>query len=127
MPRMALDLNKADDRRHVKGEWRVAAGLVPGAPNEGLVAQLSSTPARLADHDDSGWEICRNIRESRSVGFTFAWYRITVEVPATIGGTALARPPGWLETKHDKSGGDRVHGKERPINDAAVCPNAQQR
>ena len=48
MPRVALDLNKTEDRRQVKSEWRVAAGLVPGAPNEGLTAQLVSTPARLA-------------------------------------------------------------------------------
>ena len=67
MPRVALDLNRADDRRLVKAEWRVAAGLVPGEPNQGLTAEILASPARLADHDDSRWEICRNIRESRSV------------------------------------------------------------
>ncbi len=30
MPRIALDLNQAEDRQKVKGEWRVAMGLVPG-------------------------------------------------------------------------------------------------
>ena len=127
MPRVALDLNKTDDRRHVKGEWRVAAGLVPGAPNEGLVAQLSSTPARLADHDDSGWEICRNIRESRSVGFTFAWYRITVEVPATIGGTALAGSRVWFETNIDNYGEIWIDGKIDRSTGVIVGLNAQHR
>ena len=84
MPRIALDLNKAEDRQKVKGQWRVAPGLVPGQPNEGLTAQLLNTPARLAEYDDSGWEICNNVRESRSVGFTFAWYRIAVEIPHVL-------------------------------------------
>ena len=48
MPRIALDLNKAEDRQHVRGEWRVAPDLVPGKPNEGLTAQLLASPARLA-------------------------------------------------------------------------------
>ena len=84
MPRIELNLNQADDLRRVKGQWRVGPGLVPGEPNEGLRAQLLNTPARLADYDDSKWEICTNIRKNLSVGFTFAWYRITVELPAEI-------------------------------------------
>ena len=81
MPRIALDLNADEDRQKVKGQWRVAQGFVPGEPNEGLTAQLLASPARLADYDDSRWEVCTNIRKSLSVGFTFAWYRITVELP----------------------------------------------
>jgi hypothetical protein len=96
MPRIALDLNRAEDRDALKGAWRVAAGLVPGEPNEGLTAQLRASPARLADHDDSGWEPCGNIRENRSVGFTFAWYRIAIVVPERIGGVALAEPRGGI-------------------------------
>lgn len=34
MPRVALDLNNAEDRQKVKGQWRVAPGLVPGEPKE---------------------------------------------------------------------------------------------
>ena len=41
MPRIALDLNSDDDRRKVKSLWRIGPGLVPGQPNEGLVAQLA--------------------------------------------------------------------------------------
>jgi hypothetical protein len=127
MPRVALDLNKPEDRRHVKAEWRVASGLVPGAPNEGLTAQLLASPARLADHDDSGWEVCRNIRESRSVGFTFAWYRIVVEVPATIGGVALAGSRVWFETNIDNYGEIWIDGKIDRSTGIIVGLNAQHR
>ena len=101
MPRIALDLNKAEDRQHVQGEWRVAPGLVPGEPNEGLTAQLLASPPRLADYDDSGWEVCPNIRASLSVGFTFAWYRITVVYPEQIGGISIAGSRAWFETNID--------------------------
>ena len=47
MPRIALDLNIAEDRQKVKGQWKVGPGLVPGEPNEGLTAQLKASPARL--------------------------------------------------------------------------------
>lgn len=127
MPRVALDLNKAEDRRHVKGEWRVAAGLVPDAPNEGLSSQLLSSPARLAEHDDSKWEVCRNIRESRSTGFTFAWYRITVEVPAMIGGTGLAGSRLWFETNIDNYGEIWIDGKIDRSTGVIVGLNAQHR
>ena len=50
MPRIALDLNKEADRQKVKGQWRLGPGLVPGEPNEGLVAQILNTPARLAEY-----------------------------------------------------------------------------
>src|SRR5437867_12529004 len=90
MPRIALDLNKEEDRQKVKGQWRVAPGLVPGEPNEGLTAQLKASPARQADYDDSRWEVCSNVRASRSEGFTFAWYRITVEIPPSVNGVDVA-------------------------------------
>ena len=72
MPRVILELNKAEDRQKVKGQWRLGRGLVPGEPNEGLVAQMLASPARLADYDDSSWPVCENIRESLSEGLTFA-------------------------------------------------------
>src|SRR2546425_8271347 len=124
MPRVALDLNKPEDRRHVKAEWRVASGLVPGAPNEGLTAQLLASPARLADHDDSGWEVCRNVRESRSVGFTFAWYRIAVEVPATIGGVALAPACGSRRTSTTTvRSGSTARSTGAPASSSASMPS----
>ena len=80
MPRVALDLNDGEDREKVSAGWRVADGLVPGEPNEGLVSQMLASPALDADFDDSGWEECNNVRASRSVGFTFGWWRCTVPV-----------------------------------------------
>jgi hypothetical protein len=127
MPRVALDLNKADDRGLVKAEWRVAAGLVPGEPNQGLTAEILASPARLADHDDSGWKVCRNIRESRSVGFTFAWYRTSVVVPERVGDVALAGSRMWFETNIDNYGEIWVDGKIDRATGVIVGINAQHR
>ena len=127
MPRIALDLNKAEDRRHVKGEWRVADGLVPGEPNEGLTSQLRATPARLADYDDSKWEKCDNVRASRSVGFTFAWYRITAEIPERIGNVALAGSRVFFETNIDNYGEVWVNGQIDRSTGVIVGLNAQHR
>ena len=127
MPRIALDLNTTEDRRQIKGEWRVAPGLVPGQANEGLVARILASPARLADHDDSGWETCANVRESRSVGFTFAWYRITVEVPERVGGVALAGARVWFETNIDNYGEIWINGQIDRSTGVIVGINAQHR
>jgi hypothetical protein len=104
MPRVALDLNKAADRQKVQGEWRVGQGLVPGEPNEGLTAQLLSSPARQADYDDSAWQVCINIRQSLSKGFTFAWYRIAVELPERVNGVPVAGCRLFFETSADNYG-----------------------
>jgi hypothetical protein len=101
MPRITLDLNQAEDLRKVKGQWRLGPGLVPGEPNEGLKAQLLNSPARLPDYDDSKWEVCTNIRKSLSVGFTFAWYRIAIEIPVEVNGLALANSRLFFETNVD--------------------------
>ena len=55
MPRELLDLSKDSDLKKVGGVWRYAQGLVPGQPNEGLKAQISGSPARLPEYDDSDW------------------------------------------------------------------------
>lgn len=127
MPRAALDLNEAEDRRQVRGEWRVAPGLVPGEPNQGLTAELRASPARLAEYDDSGWEVCGNIRESRSAGFTFAWYRIAVEVPESVGGVALAGSRVWFETNIDNYGEIWINGQIDRSTGVIVGLNAQHR
>jgi hypothetical protein len=127
MPRVALDLNTAEGRQQVKGQWRVAPGLVPGQPNEGLTAQLLATPARLADFDDSHWEICSNVRESRSVGFTFAWYRITVEIPSSVDGVQVAGTRVWFETNIDNYGEIWVNGQIDRSTGVIVGINASQR
>jgi hypothetical protein len=127
MPRIALDLNTVEDRQQVKGQWKVAPGLVPGEPNEGLTAQLLASPARLADYDDANWDVCTNIRESRSVGFTFAWYRITVELPEQIAGVALAGSRVWFETNIDNYGEIWIDSQIDRTTGVIVGINAQQR
>ena len=111
MPRIALDLNNADDLQKVKGQWRFAPGWVPGEPNEGLVSQTPASPARLAEYDDSGWEECTNIRTSRSKGFTFGWFRIAVELPDQIDGVALAGSRVLFETNIDDYGEVWIDGQ----------------
>jgi hypothetical protein len=127
MPRVALDLNAAEDRQNVKGQWRVAQGLVPGEPNEGLTAQLLASPARLADYDDSRWEVCTNIRKSLSVGFTFAWYRITVELPQSVNGVEVAGSRVWFETNIDNYGEIWIDGQIDRSTGVIVGINAQHR
>jgi len=127
MPRIELDLNKGDDQKKIKGQWRVGPGLVPGEPNEGLKAQLLNTPARLPDYDDSRWEVCTNIRQSLSVGFTFAWYRITLEIPGQVDGVALADSRVFFETNVDNYGEIWIDGKIDRAGGVIVGINAQQR
>ena len=127
MPRVALDLNKSEERRKVNAVWRVGTGLVPGEPNEGLSAQLLASPARLADYDDSGWEECADIRQSLSVGLTFAWYRITVEIPKDLGGIALAGSRLWFETNIDNYGEIWINGQIDRTTGVIVGINAPQR
>jgi hypothetical protein len=127
MPRIALDLNTAEDRQKVKGQWKVGPGLVPGEPNEGLTAQLKASPARQAEYDDSRWEVCSNVRQSRSEGFTFAWYRITVEIPSNVNGVDVAGSRVWFETNIDNYGEVWVNGQIDRTTGVIVGINASQR
>lgn len=92
MKRIALDLNTDEDRQKVGATWRRGLGFVPGEPNEGLVAQMEGSPARLADYDDSGWEVCTNVGDFVSKGVTFAWYRTTIELPESLDGLPVSGP-----------------------------------
>ena len=104
MIRVALDLENHEDLKQAGGRWKYAQGLVPGEPNEGLSATISGSPARLADYDDRGWEVCENIQESRSHGFTFGWYRITVTVPERVQGIEVKGSRMYFETCIDDYG-----------------------
>ena len=127
MPRFVLDLNEAADQQKVGGQWRVATGLVPGEPNEGLTARLLASPARLADYDDSSWEICSNIRQSLSEGFTFAWYRMGLQLPQNINGTDVTGYRAFFETNFDNYGEIWVNGEIDRGTAVIVGINAQQR
>lgn len=127
MPRIALDLNNAGDCQKLGSQWRVAPGLVPGEPNEGLTAQLLSSPARLADYNDSTWAVCTNVRESLSVGFTFAWYRIKITLPTTLNGLNVAGARVWFETNADNYGEIWINGQIDRSTGVIVGINASQR
>ena len=111
MPRAVLDLTDSQTLGQVKGQWRYAPGLVPGEPNEGLVSQLASTPARLPDYDDSGWEVCQDLNKWQSAGFTFAWYRITLTLPDAVGGHPVQGTRLLFETCIDDYGEVWIDGE----------------
>ena len=88
MATMSLDLESPDDLKSLNAQWRFGPGWIPGEPNEGLVSQTRESPARLADYDDSAWEILSDVeprrpdstegtpadpslRKMQSIGFTF--------------------------------------------------------
>ena len=127
MPRIALDLNKEDDRRKVKGVWRRAIGLIPGEPNQGLLAEVEGSSARLPEYDDSGWEVCHNIREGLSSGFTFAWFRIAIELPDAIDGESITGSTVVFEANIDDYGEIWVDGEIDLANGAIAGWNKQQR
>ena len=127
MPRVALDLNNAADRQKVKSEWKVGEGFVPGEPNEGLTDRLLASPPREADFDDSGWSVCADIRKSLSVGFTFAWYRTTVELPLEVNNMPVEGARLWFETNVDNYGEVWVNGQVDRSTGVIVGINAPQR
>jgi hypothetical protein len=99
-----LDLTDPAALRTVKGEWRFAPGLVPGEPNEGLVAGLAGSPARLVDYDDSDWEVRKDLTLWHSRGVAFAWYRIKVTLPERVAGRELRGSRCLFETCIDDYG-----------------------
>lgn len=127
MKRIALDLNKAEDRRLVKAQWRRGIGFVPGQPNEGIVAQMEGSPARLADYDDSSWPVCEDVGEFVSKGVTFAWYRTSIELPETIGGLPVSQALLTFETNIDDYGEVWVNGEIDLMTGSVQGFNRQQR
>lgn len=117
MARVALDLGNSDDLKVLSTSgWRRAPGLVPGEPNQGLVAEILGSPARLADYDDSGWDQDVNIQDRLSVGFTFAWYRLKFTMPEEVRGQKVAGCRVYFETNVDNYGEVYVDGNiERSI------------
>ncbi len=106
-------------------QWRFGQGWNPDEPNEGLVSQAPESPARLADYDDSGWEVVDDveaggqgkqsgrpgIRKRRSSGFTFGWYRIAIPLPETVGDFDVAGSEVWFETDIDDYGEIWIDGE----------------
>jgi len=111
MPRGLINLQDPADLKVVKAQWRFGPGLVPGEANEGLVAQMLGTPARLPDYDDSGWEVLDDILNWYSKGLTFAWYRIKVTLPETVDGRPVESARVVFETCIDDYGEIWVDGE----------------
>ena len=112
MPRVALDLEQKDDLAVIKSDgWRVAQGLEPGEPNQGLVAEKRGSDARLPDYDDSGWESGSDFQKRYSVGLTFAWYRLRFTMPETVKGQDVTTCRVWFETNVDNYGEVFIDGK----------------
>ena len=86
MPRETIYLRDAAGQELVSGVWKYARGYVPGQPNEGLVEQIEGSPARLVDYDDSAWEVCTDLAERNSHGFSFMWFRIKITIPEFVNG-----------------------------------------
>lgn len=112
MVRVSLDLGDKGDLKVLDTTgWRMAPGLVPGEPNQGLVAELMGSPARLADYDDSKWEKDVDIQARLSKGFTFGWYRLAFTIPAEVKGQSVAGNRVWFETNVDNYGEVYIDGK----------------
>ena len=66
--------------------------------------QHESSPARLADYDDSSWETCHDLTERMSHGFSFMWYRINVTLPNEVDGHPVQGVRVQFETCIDDYG-----------------------
>ena len=111
MPRAILDLQNPTDLAAVGGQWRYAIGLVPGEPNEGLVAQMEGSPARLPDYDDSGWEVTSDVVWWPSHGGSFVGYDSNVTLPGTVVGRRIIGTRGLFETCIDDYGEIWIDGE----------------
>ena len=112
MARIVLNLEDSNDLSLLGASgWRRAMGLVPGQPNQGLVAELADSPARSVDYDDSSWDKDVDIQARLSQGFTFAWFRICVTIPSEANGQDLSGRRVWFETNVDNYGEIYVDGE----------------
>ena len=127
MPRVSLSLERAAGQAVVDGQWRFARGYVPGQPNEGLLEQAEGSPARLPEYDDSEWEVCPDLAQGVSHGFSFMWYRIKVTLPETVEGHPVDGVRVQFETCIDDYGEIWVDGECDRDRGAIQGFNAPQR
>lgn len=128
MVRATLDLEDPVDLKVLGATgWRIASGLVPGESNQGLVAELREVEARLPNYDDSWWDIDADFQERRSVGFTFAWYRLRITIPEKIKTEDVAGRRIWFETNVDNYGEVYVDGQIDRVNWVITGNNAPKR
>jgi hypothetical protein len=125
--RINLDLNEPAQRASVKATWRRAVGYIPGQANQGWEAEVEGSPCRLADFDDSAWEVCHNLGDVLSRGACWAWWRTTIEVPESIGDVPLEGATLYFETTVDDYGEIWVNGELNPATGAVAGWNRPQR
>ena len=111
MPRATLSLGGAAGQAAVNGQWKFARGYVPGQPNGGLVGTGARQPRPARDYDDSGWEVCTDLTQRMSHGFSFMWYRINVILPETVEGHPVNGVRVQFETCIDDYGRFGVDGE----------------
>ena len=112
MPRVTINLGEYSGRVLTGATWRYAIGYVPGEENGGLVFESGGgSPARLADYDDSGWEVITDLPQRNSGGFTFCWYRTTITIPETVEGHPTAGMRVQFETCVDDYGEIWIDGE----------------
>ena len=128
MVRVNLDLEKKDDLQ-VLGTtgWKIAMGLVPGEPNQGLVAEILGSPARLVDYDDSWWDQDADFQDRKSVGFTFAWYRLHITTPDRVRGDSVAGKRMVFETNVDNYGEIYIDGEIDRVSGVVTGNNTGKR
>lgn len=127
MLRINADLNSPTYRQQFDVTWRRAVGFIPGQPNQGWNAEEEGSPCRLAEYDDSGWEVCDNIGDVVSKGIAWAWWRTTITVPEQVDGIAMAGAQLYFETTVDDYGEVWVNGECDLMTGAPAGFNRPQR
>jgi hypothetical protein len=65
----------------------------------------------LPEYDDSQWEVCANLTERISHGFSFVWYRVNVTFPDSVGGHTTQGVRVQFETCVDDYGEIWIDGE----------------
>ena len=115
------------DSRRSTANGSSPAGTCRASQTRGLVEQSQGSPARLPDYDDSAWEVCDDLMQRASEGFTFGWYRINVTLPETVDGHPIRGVRVQFETCIDDYGEIWVDGELNRERGAVQGFNVPQR
>jgi len=99
-----LDLNRADDRKHVKAQWRHAIDYIPGEPNPKISSRKHQPVLRAFQTMTTPSGRCARTSARICPVALLAWYRTTVGVPESLEGIAVANSRMYFETNVDNYG-----------------------